>query len=294
MTGILDISRSTRFRLRTGAERRHERRGGDDTPTTLAGPVKEYAGFIEATGQYAPGRLKVQPFARFDRRDFQDRRLIGGGNGDQDDRDRRIITGGVEVGYNLPGPFEMTARAELARTDFDEARDRGGFDRDNTQLRVLLGARIDQERLVSGAISVGYQKRWADDPALPDFSGPAVEGQLEWRPRRFLTFVATARRAEEETTIIGASAASVAYGELKATWEVQRFVDMTAVAAYERRSFRGADRRDKTLVLGLGAEWRVRETTTLSAGYRHINETSNAPGESSRSNLFRLAIEHRF
>lgn len=293
-TGILDISRSSRFRLRAGVERRHERRGGDDTPTTLSGPVKEVTGFVEATGQYAPGRLKFQPSVRFERRDFQDRRLIGGGIGDQDDRDRQIITGRIELGYNLPGPFEVTAQADLLRIDFDDARDRGGFDRDNTRLRVLAGARIDQERLVSGAILLGYQKRWSDDPALSDFSGPAVEAQVDWRPRRFLTFAATARRAEEETTIIGASAASVAYGEVKATWEVQRFVDLKAVAAYERRSFRGADRRDRTLVLGVGAEWRARETTTVSAGYRYVDETSNAPGESSRANLFRIAVEHRF
>lgn len=293
-TGILDISRASRFRLRAGVERRHERRGGDDTPTTLSGPVKEVAGFVEATGQYAPGRLKFQPSIRFDRRDFQDRRLIGGGTGDQDDRDRQIITGGIELGHNLPGPFEVTAQADLSRTDFDDALDRGGFDRDNTRLRFLAGARIDQERLVSGAILLGYQKRWSDDPALSDFSGPAVEAQVDWRPRRFLTFAATARRAEEETTIIGASAASVAYGEVKATWEVQRFVDLKAVAAYERRSFRGADRRDKTLVLGVGAEWRARETTTVSAEYRFVDETSNAPGESSRTNLFRVAVEHRF
>lgn len=293
-TGILDINRSARFRLRAGVERRHERRGGDDTPTTLGRPVKEIAAFVEATGQYAPGRLKIQPSVRFEKRDFQDRRLIGGGIGDQDDRDRQIITGGIEFGYNLPGPFEMTARADLLRTDFDDARDRGGFDRDNTRLSILAGARIDQERLVSGAVLVGYQKRWSDDPALSDFSGPAVEAQVEWRPRRYLTFAATARRAEEETTIIGASATSVAYGEIKATWEVQRFVDLKAVAAYERRSFRGAGRRDKTLVLGVGAEWRARETTTISVGYRYIDETSNAPGESSRTNLVRLAVEHRF
>lgn len=293
-TGILDISRSSRFRLRAGAERRHERRGGDDTPTTLGGPVKEIAGFVEATGQYAPGRLKVQPSVRFERRDFQDRRLIGGGIGDQDDRDRQIITGGVEFGYNLPGPLELTARADLSRTDFDDARDRGGFDRDNTRLRVLAGARIDQDRLLSGAVLLGYQKRWSDDPALSDFSGPAVEAQVEWRPRRYLSFAATARRAEEETTIIGASAASVAYGEIRATWEVQRFVDLKAVAAYERRSFRGANRRDKTLVLGVGAEWRARETTAISAGYRFIDEASNAPGESFRTNLVHVAIEHRF
>ncbi len=293
-TGILDISRSARFRLRAGVERRHERRGGDDTPTTLSGPVKEFAGFVEATGQYAPGRLKVQPSVRFEGRNFQDRRLIGGGEGDQDDRDRQIISGGVEFGYNLPGPLELTAQADLSRTDFDDARDRGGFDRDNTRLRALFGARIDQERLVSGAILLGYQKRWSDDPALSDFSGPAVEAQVEWRPRRHLTFAATARRAEEETTIIGASAASVAYGEIKATWEVQRFVDLKAVAAYERRSFRGADRRDKTLVLGLGAEWRARETTTVTAGYRFIDESSNALGESSRTNLVQVAVEHRF
>ena len=292
--GILDITRAARFRLRAGLERRHERRGGDDTPTTLNGPVKEVAAFVEATGQYAPGRLRVQPSVRFDRRNFQDRRLIGGGAGDQDDRDRQIVTGGIEIGYNLPGPLELTARADLSRTDFDDARDRGGFDRDNTRLRVLAGARIDRERLVSGSVQVGYQKRWSDDPALTDFSGPAVEAEVEWRPRRYLTFGLRARRAEEETTIIGASAASVAYGEIDATWEVQRFVDLKAVAAYERRSFRGAGRRDKTLVLGVGAEWRARETTTLSAGYRYSDETSNAPGESSRANLVWLALEHRF
>ena len=293
-TAILDISRTTRLRVRSGIERRHERRGGDDTPTTLSGPVKEVAAFAEVTGQYAPGRLKVQPGITVEYRNFEDRRLTGGALANQDDRDRRIITGAVDVGFNLPGPFELTAKADLSLTDFSDARDRGGFDRDNTRLRVVAGARIDQERLVSGGVQVGYQKRWSEDPVLLDFSGPVVEAQIEWRPRRYLTLSATARRAQEETTIIGASAANVAYGQIEAVYEIQRFVDFKVTGAYERRSFRGANRRDKTLVLGIGAEWRARETTTVTAGYRYINETSTAPGESARSNIVWLAVEHRF
>ena len=249
---------------------------------------------MDATGQYAAARLKIQPRVKIERRDFQDRQLIGGGVGDQDDRDRRIVTGAVEIGYNLPGPFELTARTDLSRTDFDRDRDRGGFDRDNTTLRFLAGARIDQERLVSGGIEVGYQKRWSDDPTLADFSGLAAEAQLKWRPRRYLTFSAKARRGEEETTIMGASAASVASGEVEAIYEVRRFIDMKAVIGYERKVFRGAGRRDKTLLLGVGADWLVREATTLSARYRHISENSNAPGESSRANLIWVAVEQRF
>ncbi|MEM7271315.1 MAG: outer membrane beta-barrel protein, partial [Pseudomonadota bacterium] len=211
-----------------------------------------------------------------------------------DDRDRTILSGGVELGYNSPGPVELIAKAELSFTDFSKPLDRGGVDRDNTRLRVVVGVEIDSERPLSGAVELGYQKRWSDDPALADFSGPATEARLEWRPSRLLTLTAIARQAEEETRIANASAASVGYGELRARYEVRRFVDVTATVAYERRSFRGADRRDKTMLLGAGVEWRARETTTLTAGYRYLAENSTAPGESSRANLVWVGVEHRF
>ncbi|MEM7267631.1 MAG: outer membrane beta-barrel protein [Pseudomonadota bacterium] len=291
---IIDATRATRARFRLRAQREHERRGDDDAPTALSGPIEQLALLADATIQYAPGRLRLQPSLRIERRDFQDRSLSAGGVADQDDRDRTVIGAGIEAAYNLPGPLEAVAAADLALTDFDAVRDRNGEDRDNTTISVDVGIESEPERIVSGAVSVGFFRRSQHDARLSDVSGFAGRGSVTWSPSRLWSIRLAGYRGVEETTIANASSTLVTYAEVEGKYEVRRFVDVSASAAFERRSFRGADRRDDTVTIGAGLVWKARETVTVSFGLRHLREWSNAPGEDARSNQAWLSVKTEF
>lgn len=292
--GVLDISRAARLRARAGVARGHEMRGSDDAPVALAGPIKHNRVYADLTGQYARGRIRVQPYVGAEKIDYEDERLAAGGVADQDDRDRMILHGGVKLVYAPPGAVEYFTEGELRRTDFDDPFDRAGVDRDSTQYRILAGVSLAPRGKLSGSAAAGWRSRRFGDPSLRDVSGPALRAGLSWTPTQLLELGLNARRLVEETTVAGASSAVVTGARLTAVYEVRRFLDLMAEAAYERRSFRGAGRVDETLAVGAGLVWRARRGLSLRAAYRYVDESSDAPGESSRAHQVWVAAEYRF
>lgn len=292
--GVLDATRAARIRFRLGAERGHETRGGDDAPTTLAGPIEFTRLEGDLTGQYAPGRLRVQPFLRVSRTDFGDEALTGGGVADQDDRDRSVFGLGALVGYRYSPKTELFAEVSYDIADFDERADRNGFNRDNEKASALIGAKFEVGRLIDGEIAVGYERRTYDDDDLDGFGGLIAEAAAAWRPSRLIEIQAKLRRRTEETTIASASTVDAASAEVAAIWGVRRFVDLKADIFFERRDFEGAARNDDTLAFGLGVEWRFRRGAALFGGVRHVRERSDAPGEDHTSNQIQLGARYRF
>lgn len=283
--GTLDATRATRLRLEVDVSREHEARGTDDAPLTLPDPLRLARVGAKVTGQYDPGRLRVQPYLALEHLDFEPI---------QNDRDRNSITVGALVGWRYSPKTEIFAEGALRLTDFEDAIDSDGLDRDNTSLRLLVGVDWEMSRLVEWRLAAGFESRRYDDDSLKGFSGPIAEGRVTWKPRREIQISATARRQIEETTVAPASGTDVSSGLIDARWGIQRFVAITANAGFERRDFRGANRVDRTFSFGLGTEWRFRRGAMLSAGYRHIRERSDVAGEDHTSNVLSLSLGYRF
>ncbi|MEM7545961.1 MAG: outer membrane beta-barrel protein [Pseudomonadota bacterium] len=283
--GTVDATRATRARLNLDISREHEERGSDDAPLTLNGPVELLRIGAMLTGQYAPGRLRLQPSAGVERIEF---------TGFQNDRDRDSIRLGALIGWRYSGKTELFAEGSLTLTDFDDEADRSGFDRDNTSVRLLAGVDWDMSRLIQWRLAAGFERRRYDDPALTGFSGPVVEGRMTWKPTRLIEINTIAARRIEETTIAPASGIDVLSGRVAARWDIRRTLDLTADAVFERRDFRGTTRTDNAVSIGIGAEWQIRRGAVLSAGYRHVRERSSAPGEDHSANLLFLGVGYRF
>lgn len=292
--GVLDATRAARLRFRAHLERDHEARGGDDTPLGLEEPVQVSIFGGSLTGQYAPGRLRIQPTLRWGRRDFQDADLIGGGVSDQDDRDRTEAGAEILLGWRWTRRTELTASLSAFVEDFDTELDRGGFDRDSEGFRALIGAQFGRDGIWEGFAGLGLAHRTYDDPALEGFLGPVAEASVIWRPTRRWEVTGALSRRIEATTVAPASGADVAAVGVSARWSATRLIDVTAETGFERRDFRGAGRRDETFTLGAVAEWRVTRGATLRAGVRRIRERSNAAGEDQTTNVISVGATHKF
>lgn len=294
LEGVLDVTRDARLRLRAGIAREREMRGGDDAPAELDGPVGLGAFFAEATGQYAPGRLRLQPSLAWRRLDFQDATLLSGATEDQDDRDRASLSASLFAGWRRTRRTELFAEASATLIDFDDPADRSGFDRDGASLRALIGARLDVSAFLEGSAAVGFARRSYDDPALPDFAGPVAEVDLKWLPTRLITLRLGLSRRIEETTVPGASGADVSTAALSADWSIRRFVTLNARLGLESRRFRGAGRTDETITAGIGAEWRATPHATLIFEAAQVLERSDAPGEDHDATRVSLIAAYRF
>lgn len=292
--GIVDATRATRIRFRAGAARGHDARGGDDAPLSLTEPIRFTALSASLAAQYAPGRLRLQPSLAWERLNFRDTPVLNGGLGDQDDRNRNAVSFSVLAGWRVSRKTEAFADIRLTFTDFDRARDRAGLNRDSTGATALIGVELGKGRILEGRLAGGVAHRDHEDPRLNGFTGPVAEMALIWRPTRLTELKAEANRRLEETTVVQASGVDAASLGIEARWSVRRFVALTALAAFENRRFRGAQRRDRRLTFGIGAEWFATRGTALAFGLKHERERSNAIGEDHDATILSLSARHLF
>jgi len=292
--GELDVTRSVRFGAALVWRRNHERRGTDDVPDAAAEPVVfgEIEGKVQGDIIVTP--LRLTPFASFRKLDFQDVPALGGGEVNQDDRDRIEIEAGAEAAILIRRGYQGFVRATYLFTDYEAARDDLGLDRDSSGFRVAAGAEARLSRLLEGRLALGYE--WLDfsDPALAPAEAITVEGGIAWRPTRRIEAELEVTREIRQTTVANASSVTVLEGRLDGRYELLRTLTLNASARFAQLEFDGTGRTDMVFGTGLSGDWEVSRTVTLSPGYTFEVRDSDAPGFDYRVHRVFLDAAYRF
>lgn len=296
LAGILDITRRMRVLSSFGYRRGHEDRGTDDVAATLlaVGPSEFGTVFLNVLGEAAFGRFVVSPFFNGRQRDFDDVALVGGGIVNNDDRDRREIEAGVELSYEVRNGFSAFVRPSYLNTNYSDAVDDGGNNRDSDGFRVLAGMKVDLTRLVEASVGVGYQAFDYESPLLSDFSGFAVDAQGIWSITPRLQLIFSASRSVVETTVGGASSAVRLGGEIGAEYDLLRTVVLKADAGFINIDYQGTARSDNLFSAGFGADWRVSRDFTVSPFYDFNFRKTTQVGLGFRSHELGLDARYRF
>jgi hypothetical protein len=103
---------------------------------------------------------------------------------DNDDRDRERYDFVVRVGYEFVPEYEGFVRACLSDTDYDDALDGDGVNRDSDGLEIVAGARIDVTAVLFGDVFAGFITRDFDDASLKKIDGATAGVDLTWNPTR--------------------------------------------------------------------------------------------------------------
>jgi hypothetical protein len=239
----------------------------------------------------------TQPFGRFSATvgagartlDFRDVALRGGGESNEDDRDRDAYDASLRLGYEIVPGYEAFVRGTYDWVRYD-GRDDLGRDRENDGYEVVGGARIDLTGLVVGQVFAGYFEREYDDNAFNDPSGLSFGGRLDWALTGLTTLYGEARRNVVETTVAGASSIQQTVFLAGVDHELLRQLVLNGEARLVRDDFQGIAREEDTVRLSAGAVYTLNRNLFLEGGYSFVSRDSDAANRSYDNNivLFRV------
>ncbi len=294
LEGVLDITRRAYISGGFGYTHGHEARGTVDVPGTATEPVEfdEFSGDI--LGEVSSGRFRFQAFANTGHLDFEDVPLIGGGFSNEDGRDRFEVETGVEIGYSVRSGYEAFIRGSYLLTDYDDAIDDTGVDRDSTGFRVLGGLKVDLTRLIEASVGVGYVARFYDDPALDDVNGVAADAGILWSVTPITTIFLNASRDINETTLTGASSAVTTAAEIGVRHALRRNLTLRVSGGFSDVDYDGISRNDQLFSAGLGAKWKMTRRLTLTPSYGFQLRDSNLAGTDFTDHRATLSVTYGF
>lgn len=276
--GRIDVLRGTMIETAGSYAVSHEPRSAPDEP----GGAKESTEFSlthsEIKFTHQPNRLGISLGANFDRFDFQPTPLIGGGEFNNDDRNRDQYGAFVKAGYEVSPGVSVFLRGSYDEHHFDQRIDRNGFDRNSQGWRADAGLEFFPTHLVKGEIFAGYASESFKAP-FKDINAMDYGAKLTWYATPLMTFHLTASRSFNDTTIDGASATDDQSFGASLDYELLRdFIVQTSVN-YLDSKFEGINRDDKYLSASLNAKWLINRYMNASVGYVYTDRNSSVPGQ---------------
>jgi hypothetical protein len=284
--GRLDVVRETFLLGGVGFRHEHEDRG---SPDDVAGEEPtEYDVYSANLGAFrGRGRISARVDGNVDRYDYQDVDAAGGGEIDQDDRDRTHYTLTGRVGYEYLPDVEAFVRVIGRMREYDELE--GGLDRDSTGYAAVIGTELDFTGKLSGEVFVGYQHTTYDDDTLNDIDGIAAGGSVLWNVTGLTSIRGFIEGSTEETTQAGASGYLALRAGASVEHELMRNVLLGAGITLGRDDYEGIDREDDIVIGNLSAKYLINRNFYAGAEFTHRTRSSDTPDEYSQ-NIFLVRL----
>lgn len=250
----------------------HEDRGSpDDVFGTRPTVFRDAFGYLGASQRFGRVSLRLGGTAQY--LDFDDVPSLAG-TIDNDDRDRRVYTGGLRAGVAVTRWATLFAEGAADIRRYEHVPDDAGFDRDSDGARAQGGVALRWRDLLRLEVRGGWLVQDYEDPQLPTVSVPLYGGRLEWTPSPFTSLALFVDRTLEETTLPGASAyLSTVYG---ATIDQEVLARLTfyGTASFQDVDYRGIDRDDDFVYLRAALRYHVTPWIYLQPEYRFVHRNS--------------------
>ena len=222
----------------------HESRG---SPDDVDGNEPTEYERLNATLGFAvrSNRLSLSVGGELYRFDYDDANSAAGAVIDNDDRDRDRYDVVVRGGYVIAPEYEGFLRAGLSMTDYDDAVDSDGVNRDSDGLEIVAGARIDVTGVVFGDVFAGYLTHDYDDSRLMTVDGVTAGIDMTWNVTKLTTLGFGVTRTIAETTQTGASGNFQTNFDASVDHELLRNLILGARAGMSYHDYEGIDRNDE-------------------------------------------------
>jgi hypothetical protein len=254
------------------------------TPYTQSG--------ARAAISYNPFRFGMQLGAAYERFDYGNTPLtpaFGGGERDNDDRDRDVYSMYTTAVYEFSPGYGVFVRPSFEKRvyDLDTGRAAG---RDSTGYKVDGGVNLLLTRLVTGEAYLGYIHYDFEGANFADLSGVNFGARLLWSPTELITVHFNASRTPNATTIAGASVGDDRYVAVGADYELLRNVILRGNLEYTDSKFTGTSRRDEDFGAQLGVRYLMNRYLTANFGYSRTTRSSTSTGAGFVDNTLFLAL----
>jgi hypothetical protein len=291
--GRLDILRDTFATADVGVIRSFEDRGSPDDVNGDE-PTEELtiAGNLGFNHRFARSWLELG--GGIAHRDFNDVDAIGGGEINNDDRDRYEYNSRARAGYDFNPEVGGFVQGTFNYTDYEDDVDDNGFDRNSQDYSLTAGVKFDITDLLFGELQGGGQWFKPDDDQFSDQTTWVVGSNLTWLVTELTTANFTASRTWQQTTVDGASSALTTTAGTTVTHSLLDTVTLDGFFNYTREDFEDTNRVDNTYSLGPGVTYLMNRFVHFSLNYTHSWRNSDAPGQDYTENSVLLTTRLQY
>lgn len=267
----------------------HESLASPNTVGNQQSPTRYYDKHADISTTVQPNRLGFNAGGIFDRYDYDNTPLIGGGRENNADRSFDDYQAYLRAFYEFSPGYTIFARTTYESRQFDQFLDRSGVHRSSTGYRVDGGADVQFTHLISGEVYLGYLKYDFSRP-LTDVGGVDYGAKLDWLATPLITVHLEGERTLTPIILPGASVQDNETVSLSADYELLRNLIIQARTDYIDSSYPGTNRHDKAPDFQLGTKYLINHLMSLDLDYILTKRTSNAPGGTFNDNEITLGL----
>ncbi len=300
--GRIDVSRGTTINYGASFSDLHEDRGAPDTATNAAEQTnfesfKANVGFARDLS-----RVSLAVNGTYEKLDFDDTALNGGGTLNNDDRDRERWGGSLRLGYEVDQYYETFIRLTANRVEYDDSQEDGGPQRNSDGWQVVAGASFDITGTSQGEIFGGYVRQNYDSNSLEGVDDFTFGASLLWNPTGLTSVRTSVTRAVTETTIneviagVNTPAAGIlgTIFDLQVEHELQRNVLLKGTTTYTRQDFKNINRSDDLFKASLGMRYLLNRNFAVDAGYTFDARDTSVALQDYKSHIFMVSLRSQW
>jgi len=289
-SGRFDVSDTSQLSTEISAVRVPEARGTGGVGVGLAQPVvrNEFHAAIGSVTEIAG--LIVSSNLHADTQRYGDVPLRSGQRSDQRYRNLNIVHATTEVGTRLGGSSIVFVQGDIARERSIAAP--AALNRSAVAQTYSLGIRGDLAALVTAQVVVGYRNLRYQNPAYPDFAGPAYNATIDWYARPLVSLRLAADRFFANSGIAGAAGIDTRRENVTLFWDPTRIIRVRLSAAHVDEQYRGASLTSNGSELELSTRYTLAPRITLngSVGYRDRSSSDEALVSAYRAGTMTIGI----
>jgi hypothetical protein len=270
----------------------HELLSSPNTVGNQKSPNRYYDDHAEVDATVQPSLLGFSAGGIFDRYDYLNTPLIGGGLINNTDRDFDDYQGYAKAFYDFSPGYSGFLRGTYESRDFDQFLDRTGLHRASTGYRMDGGVDLQVTHLISGEVYLGYLKYDFMAP-LVDVSGIDYGVKLDWLATPLITVHLFGGRSLSQVILANASIQDNKQIGVSADYELRRNIIVQAHAIYVQSSYPGITRQDTAPDLGIGVKYLLNRHFSFDATYDYTDRTSDVSGASFKDSLIMIGINLR-
>lgn len=282
--GRIDILRQSRLEGGASYEQNHQRRSSPDDVQGLV-PTIFHETTVFSFIEHELNLFTLKTGIRYVNLDFDDvASSIGVINNDDRDRDR--VTGDFRISYSISPQYSMFVDGFINRLNYENLSDGLALNRDSKGYGINLGSIFHGSRLFFGELFIGFKEQAYRDPRLKTIYGVTGGGSITWQPSILTTFNLSSSRSIRETTVGIASGIFQTEAKFEIDHELLRNLLLNFNLSVSQEDFRGIDREDKYLNIGVGSNYLMDPLVNFGLKYDFTTRHSNRDA----SNFTRNAV----
>ncbi len=244
---------------------------------------QEFGRFIWCVGGY------------FRRLDYRDTELVGGGEIDNQDRDRDQTSVNTRLDYEFQPDVGMFFDFTYNWVRYDQKVDDFGFARNSEGFELVAGLDLRFTSVIFGSFYLGYLEQTYVDPVFEKTDGFSFGADVNWNVTELTTINFSAARLLQETIQVDSSGYFADRLTITVDHALRRDWMISAFGTIGQNDYQQIDRKDKVWSIGSAVEWTVNRHLVLQLAYAHDQRSSNSPGFFDyKRNVLMFGVEARY